>query len=229
MSVFEEQIELVRDDGVKVPAIRVSPDDDAAVRCNGAGVLVVAGEWGLGPEVHERVVMPVAEQGYFVVATDLLYGHRASSASEASVRAQGIDPAGAIDDIAAGLLALKELASGKLGVIGLDRAATIALEAATVLPQIDAIVHIGGEPPGPTVRMSRMRAAVLVTRTEQGAMTKAAYAELVERMRRSKAPLSGHDYPTSEGFFLRPRDGEERDQATIASDRIRDFLTFNLT
>jgi dienelactone hydrolase len=192
-------------------------------------VLVVAGEWGLGPDVHERVVMPLAEHGFFVVATDLMHGHRASSAAEASVRAEGIDPAGALDDISAGLLTLKELASGKIGVIGLDRAATIALEAATVLPQIDAVVHVGGAPPASTARMSRMRAAVLVTRTDQGAMTKAAYAELIERMKRSKAPLLGHDYPASEGFFLRPRDEEERHQATIASDRIRDFLTFNLT
>lgn len=229
MSVYEETVGLAREDGVTVPAIRFTPDGDAAERCNGAGVLVVAGEWGLQPEVRERIALPLAEFGYVVVATDLMHGHLATSAEQAQVRAEGIDAASAIEDIAAGLLNLKEMAGGKLGVIALDRAATVALEAATTLPQIDAVVALGGGLPGADVKLSRLRAAVLVTRTLSGAMTKTAYEVLIGRMKRSKAQLSGHDYASGERFVVAPASDDERHEATMALDRIRDFLTFNLT
>jgi len=229
MDLFEEQLELEREDGVTLPGLRVTPDFEAATSCKGAGVLVVGGEWGLSAEDHARFVTPLAEFGYFVVALDLVRGRRTEAGDEAQQRAAGLDHAIAIDDIQAGILCLKELARGKIGVIGLDVAGAIAIEAATMLPHIDAVVHAGGPPPRPQARLSRLRAAILIHRTVDGPLNEAAYLDVYARMRRSKADLLGYEYAARPDFFIRPRDEAEREEAVIAWDRTRDFLTTTLT
>ncbi|MBA3540675.1 MAG: dienelactone hydrolase family protein, partial [Deltaproteobacteria bacterium] len=126
--MLEAAIEIEREDGVRLPGVQIDPDAATAAQCNGAGVLVVAGEWGLTPEDHARFVRPLAEFGYYVIATDLVRGRRTGSSEDARARAAGLDHAIAIDDLAAGILSLRQLARGRLGVLGLDLAATIALE-----------------------------------------------------------------------------------------------------
>jgi dienelactone hydrolase len=229
VELFEERLELVREDGVTLPGTRLTPSFESAEGMNGAGVVVVAGEWGLEPADYERFAKPLARLGFFVVATDLVRGMRAESAAAAQQRAAGLDHAIAIDDIEAALLCVKELARGRLGVIGLDVAAQVAIEAATVLPHIDAVVHIGGPPPRETARLQRLRAAILVHKAAHGEMNDAAYMAMYERMRRSKADLLGHDYDASESFFVRPQGEDEEMQARIAFDRTRDFLVATLT
>lgn len=228
MDLFEEQLELEREDGATLPGLRVTPDFEPAERCNGAGVLVVGGEWGLSAEDHARFVRPLAERGYFVVSLDLVRGRHAAIDDDA-LRAAGIDHAAAIDDIEAGLLCLKELARGKLGVIGLDVAGAIAIEAASVLPHIDAVVHAGGPPPRAEARLARVRASILIHRTVAGPLDEAAYMAIYARLKRSKAPLLGYEYACGPDFFIRPRDEAEREEAVIAWDRTRDFLTTTLT
>ena len=223
IDLFEERLAMAREDGVEIPGIRITPEFETAQRMNGAGVVLVAGEWGLGDE-HERIAKPLARLGFFTVSMDLVRGVRATSGIDAAPRA-ALDHAIAIGDIEAGLLCVKELARGKLGVIGLDVAAQIAVEAATQLPHIDAVVHAGGPPPGGM--LSRVRAAILVHKG--GEMNEAAYLAMYERMKRSKAVLLGYDYDASESFFVRPQGADEESQARIAFDRIRDFLVQTLT
>ena len=230
MPIYDFKVELVREDGVKLPGVQLTPDPDTGTAANGAGVVIVAGEWGLDPEFLERIGKPLAAQGFFVTAIDLVGGHRAATAEQARTRAEGIDHASAILDLEAAILDVKALASGKIGVLGLDLGATIALEAATQLPQIDAVVHAGGPPPGSHAPLARLRAAVLILRAESSTLlTKADHDAIVKRAEPSKAPIMRAAYPAADGFFARPKTDDERSQATIAWDRTRDFLVASLT
>lgn len=226
MSLFTEKVELVREDGVRLPAIRYLPEVDQAATRHGAGVLVVAGERGLGADVLERFVRPLAEIGFIVIATDLVHGHRTESDDDAGERARSLDHAGAIDEIAAGLIRLRAAASGRLAVIGIDLAGAIAIEAATMLPHIDAVVQVGGPPPVPRARLNRVRSDVQIHRAaHDGPFSPDAIASLSDRLQPSGAQLIVHDYPVQEGFMLRPRDDGERHHASIAWERTREFLT----
>ena len=228
IDLLEQRVDLVREDGVTLPGVHITPAFETAEGMGGAGVVIVAGEWGLTEDILERVVRPLARLGFFVVATDLVRGMRTDDAAVARDRALALDHEIAIGDIQAALLTVKELARGKLSVLGVDIAAQIAVEAATVLPHIDAVVHAGGPPPG-AARMDRVRAAILVHTSRHGEMTEAAYLAMHERMQRSKAVLLHHDYDAAESFFVRPQGEDEEFQARVAFDRTRDFLVQTLT
>lgn len=222
-----ERSRLEQEDGEPLHTVRITPDFEPAMQCNGAGVVVVAGEWGLTAADEERFLRPLADFGYFVVGIDLVRGQKARTAEEAKARASSIDPEIAIHDIAAALLYLREMASGKLGVIGLDMGGAIAIEAATVLPQIDAVVHAGGPGPRKGTKLSRTRSSIVIHRGTRGgsSLTDEQCADMLERIRPAKAMLLAYKYETMpESFFVRPIDDEERGEAAIAWDRTRDFL-----
>lgn len=183
------------------------PDGAVAVPCHGAGVVVV----GSTPLVEERIVRPLAQLGYFVVAIDLTN-----------------DPSLAINDIASALLYLKELASGRLGVIGIGEAAGIAIEAATVLPQIDCVVAAGGGGPRKGTKLSRVRCSMLFLRgTRTSPLTDEVSRELRARIQPAMQTLMVRDYDASDGFFANPAE-DELDHATDAFDRVTSFLAQTL-
>jgi dienelactone hydrolase len=229
VELLEQRIEIVREDGVAIPGRHIVPGFETAERMHGAGVVVAAGEWGLTTADYDRFAVPLAQHGFFVVAIDLVRGTPAESAEAAAQRARALDHDIAIGDIEAALLNVKELARGKLGVIGLDVAAQVAIEAACVLPHIDAVVHVGGPLPRAEARLDRIRATILCHKTPGGDMNDAAYMAMHERMQRGKATLLGFDYDASESFFIRPQGEDEEFQARVAFDRTRDFLVQTLT
>lgn len=230
MSAYEEQTEIVREDGVTLPGIWIDPDGEAAHARKGAGVVVVGGERGLRQADRDRFVTPLGDLGYFVIAFDLVRGSPALTDDDAAARARGLDHGIAIDDLAAGILACKQLTSfGRIAVIGIGIAGAIAIEAATMLPHIDAVVHVDGPPPSRTAKLSRLRAAINVHRAESGTrFTAADFEDLERRAKASKAQLLCNTYPTHDGFFTDPRDEEAASQARIAWDRTRDFLGYAL-
>lgn len=206
--LFVERVELVRDDGVRLLAVRLTPDFDAAEGCHGAGLVVVADEELATDAVFARVVRPLADAGYFVVALPL-----------------SGDLDDTIVDLQAALLAVKELARGKLGVIGLGGAATVALAAAAVLPQLDAVVHAGGAVPPASARLGRARAAVLVHQATGGALLRDEdVAALTARLAPSKAPLLIRRHDAADGFFL-----DDTLEGRLAREQTRQFLDHQLT
>jgi dienelactone hydrolase len=214
---FEERKRLEQEDGEPLHVVRLSPDLDVAVRCKGAGVLVVAGEHGLTRDVEARVMKPLAELGFFVAGIDLVRDRR------------GLDHALAYGDISTALLYLKEMASGKLGVIGFDSAGGIVMEAACVLPQIDAVVHASGAGPRKGTKLARTRASMVIHRgAKTSPLTVEQCADMLDRIRPSRQTLLTYNYDATDGFVLRPADADEEDLATIALDRTRDFLTERL-
>jgi dienelactone hydrolase len=221
----EEQLELVRDDGVRVPARRYMPEIEASQTRDGGGVVVLAGERGLTDDVLSRLVEPIVKLGFFVLAFDVVGGHATNSDDDARERVSAIDHAGAIDELALALLKLREMAYGKLGVVGIDAGAAIAVEAAAVLPRIDVVIHAGGPAPAPGTKLVRMRAPLQIHRTDDGPFT-AGDVEMVQAaVAAANNELQIFDYPAHHGFLTRPRDSEEQHHATVAWERIRDFVT----
>ena len=96
MSLYEERKRLEQEDGEPLHTLRLMPDGEVATRCHGAGVLVVAGEWGVTKSVEDTLVRPLAEMGYFVVAIDLVRGEKPASDEEAAARRAAVDPEVAI-------------------------------------------------------------------------------------------------------------------------------------
>lgn len=229
MSIFEERKQLEQEDGEPLHTVRLTPDMEAADACAGAGVVVVAGEWGLTPDDEARFLRPLAELGLFVVGIDLVRGERAASADDAARRAAALDRELAMNDVAAAILYLKELATGRIGVVGLDAGGALAIEAATMLPQIDAVVAYPGPAPRKGTRLQRTRSSIVIHRSAASpALTEELCAELLERLRPSNQMLMTYAYDAGEGFGVRPADDAEREQAEIAFDRTRDFLSQQL-
>ncbi|HVV88705.1 MAG TPA: dienelactone hydrolase family protein [Kofleriaceae bacterium] len=206
--VFEETIEVAREDGVHLRARRFTPDWAEAEQGRGAGVVVIGDSASATDAMLDGVVRPLASAGYFVVALPLLdEGERA------------------IEDLEAGVLSVKELAGGRIGVLGLGAAGAVALAAAATLPQLDAVVVAGGPPPGAAVRLARLRASILLHRVAHGgAWTDDAVADLLARVKRSKAPVVVRTHDAADGFF-----GGDSSEARIAMDQTRDFLAASLT
>ena len=206
---FVEEVELEREDGLRVRARRLLPDLEVAERCHGAGLVVAADLASATDDAFARAVVPLAEAGYHVVAVTL-----------------SGDLADTVLDVAAAIRSLRELARGKVGVLGLGEAATVALAAATELPAIDAVVHAGGALPPGAVRLGRLRAAVMVHQAGRGArLGDDDVRALVERIAPSKAPLlvRRHD-DEADGFYL-----DDSTEARVARDQTRQFFDLQLT
>jgi dienelactone hydrolase len=210
--LFEEPIELARDDGVVIPAVRLVPDWEPAEQAHGAGVVVVAGG-ALGEDQLARVARPLARRGYFVIAFGL-----------------GGDLARGVDEVHAALLALRPLAGGRLGVVALAGAGGVALEAATTLPRIDAVVHLSGPLPRLGARLARVRAAIELHRATAGAAISdddvAAFQRAIEPAR---VGYVVRRHPVGDGFFDHPAGADQAHEAVVAWDQAVDFLAVQLT
>lgn len=229
MSLYEERKRLEQEDGEPLHTLRVMPDGEVAVRCRGAGVLVVAGEWGVTQDVEDKLVRPLAEMGYFVVAIDLIRGGKAADGAEATVRRGAIDPEIAINDLASALLYLKELAGGRLGVFALDAASGIAIEAATRLPQIDCVVTSGGAGPRKGVKLARTRSSIMVLRGETTSpMSGEVCLEMSKRIEPAMQRFLIQNFRCGDGFLTRPAGDDERDCAAEAFDHASSFLAQTL-
>lgn len=218
--LFEEAVELVREDGVRLRALRVLPDDDAAENCHGAGVVVTATTREASEAVLERIVRGLARAGYVVVAVALAAADDAGAAD-----GHGGAFADPIDDLQAAIASVREMARGRTGVLALGATGPIALAAAALLPQLDAVVHAGGGPPAPAARLGRVRAAVLLHQAAAGtALTDADVAALTARLQRARAPLTIRRHDAADGFFT----GDSA-EAEVAFDQTRDFFALSLT
>ncbi len=160
----------------------------------------------LGPGVRERFEADLQQFGYATHAPP----HAAT-----------------IDDVGEAILELKRQAFGGIGAIAVGPAATLLLEAATVLPQLDGIVLFDVRVPAARPHYARMRAQILIHRAEQGsAMTADEVERLHEEARPGRVQIFDWSYPTAnERFAIDPGTDADAIEAEIAWDRTRDFLT----
>ena len=141
-----------------------------------------------------------------------------------------LDAAVSTDTIATALQGLRGLVAEGIGAIAVGASATALLEAATVLPQLDAIALFSAKLPIGRVHYARMRVQIQMHRAEHGKMSS---ARDVEQLRRDaalgKVSILDWDYPTTnDRFIVEPRGPHDEAHAVIAIDRVRDFLTVAL-
>lgn len=136
-----------------------------------------------------------------------------------------VDHAASVDDIAEAILDVKQMSAGGVGAIGVGPLATLLLEAATVLPQLDGIVLFGGKLPAARPHYARMRAQVQI-HTVEGAFTTDDIDRLREESSRGQVLIFDWVYETTnERFAVAPKNEQEASDAEIAWDRVRDFFT----
>jgi len=121
-------------------------------------------------------------------------------------------PVGSIDDIAAELLEMRQLTPGAIAALAIGAPTALLLEAATMLPQLDALVLIEPQFPAATrPHYTRMRAQIQLHRTGG---SNPDVAHLRDEAARAQIQIfDWDDYATG---------SDTRDD--IAWDRIRDFL-----
>ena len=138
---------------------------------------------------------------------------------------KAVETVASTDDIAEAILDVKQMAYGGIGAIAIGPLATLLLEAATVLPQLDAIVLIGGKLPAARPHYARMRAQVQI-HTVEGSFTAEDIDRLREESSRGQVQVFDWTYETAnERFFVAPANEQEASDAETAWDRVRDFLT----
>jgi dienelactone hydrolase len=163
------------------------------------GVLV------LGSGLADRFAIRLEDLGYVVHAVEVVTS---------------------IDDIAAAILELKQRTPGGIGALAIGPAATLLLEAATVLPQLDAIVLFDVRLPAARPHYARMRVQVQLHRAEHGdAMTAADAERLQDEASPGHVQIFDWAYETgNDRFAVEPRGDDEASDAEIAWDRSRDLL-----
>jgi dienelactone hydrolase len=131
-----------------------------------------------------------------------------------------------IDDIAAAILELKQRTPGGIGALAIGPAAALLLEAATVLPQLDAIALFDARLPAARPHYARMRVQVQIHRAEHGdAMTAADVERLQDEASPGHVQIFDWAYATAnDRFVVDPRGDDEVTDAEIAWDRTRDLL-----
>jgi hypothetical protein len=161
----------------------------------------------LGPKLRDRFDSELVELGYVVHA---------------------VETVASIDDIAAAILDLKAMTpAGAIGAIAIGPAATLLLEAATVLPQLDGIALFDVRMPASRPHYARMRVQVQIHRAHQGtAMTSEDVRQILDEAAPGFVQVFEWTYTTAnDRFVTEPRDETDAQQSAIAWDYTRDFLT----
>lgn len=145
---------------------------------------------GLGPNAKE-MARRLAKGGYLALAIDFLSRSggtdNAGDLAAISTLLNRLPPDRAAGDVVAAARYLEGLDfvdKGALGLFGLDYGATVAWVAASELPQVRAVVVVGGEPPS-AARLARIKAPVLGLYAEYDRRQVAAVPQLEEAARRA--------------------------------------------
>lgn len=130
-------------DGHYLPAFWSHPDVGGTF----PGLVMLHEQWGLTAHVRAQA-RRFAEQGYYVIAPDLFNRQTASTEAEAAALVDELGEAG-LARVAAALhaLATHNRCNGKIGVIGWDFGASLALETAVLRDDLRAVVCFYGLPP----------------------------------------------------------------------------------
>ena len=225
-----EAVEFKGFDGVAVPGVYAKPDPfgDPPFRSY-AAVVLIPDEWGATESVV-ALAESLAETGYRTVVVDLYRGKTATNAADAAKLLAGLVHDRAIADIEAAVaFAVSQPSSGKIALYGVGTGGTLALEVATRLPKVSAVVTVEGGAPPDTVDLSRIAAQVL----QQYPAKESGASERVEAIGRRIAPSRSIQLNTgiasTAGFRLRAAGDQQELAATVAWDEARDFLNNALT
>jgi carboxymethylenebutenolidase len=149
-------IEFKRPDGQTAPGYLVEPSKPEGA----PGVVMLEEWWGVNEEI-KQTAQRLAAEGFRVLVPDLFRGRVAATGDEANHLMQGLDFGDAATQDARGAAQFLKKGGGKVGVIGYCMGGALALLAAMLDPEFDAVVLYYGLPPPEAGDPSKLRIPVM--------------------------------------------------------------------
>lgn len=193
----------------------------------GPGVLVLHSWWGLTTGVKEYCNR-LADEGFVVVAPDLLGGRRPETSAEAEIELAESDPNTTADLVLSSAFALRSATddpSGPVAVVGFSMGASWALWAATRQPDSfhKVVAYYGSQ----NIDFSDLRAAVLGHFAEQDVLVHPDEVVLLEAelFEQGREPEMWHYEGVGHWFAERGADAYDEAAAELAWQRTVAFLS----
>ena len=189
------------------------------------GLVVLQEWWGLNDHMKD-VTQRFADQGYVAVAPDLFHGALATSMEEAGKLMASLDKEQAVNDIRGAMAHLRDVTTGRIGVVGFCMGGMLTILTATRSADVTAAVSFYGRNPDPITDLGNVTAPLLAFYGEedQGVKVEQAHALKAEMERRGKW-VETHVYPgAGHAFFNDAR--PEAYNAAAATDSWSRTLAF---
>ncbi len=201
----------------------VAPDGEGR-----APALVLVQEWwGLNGQIR-HVAAKLAAQGFLVAIPDLYHGRWTTDPAEAQKLMEGLDWARAMEEIAGAAAFLKghSRSNHHVGVVGFCLGGALTFAAASVLPDIGAVVPYYGLASSDKVDYSKIKAPVLAHFAAHDDWARADRArELMETMHSRGQSMELHVYEAGHAFANEARkDVFVPEAAELAFQRTIAFL-----
>ncbi len=125
-------------------------------------VVLIQEWWGLNGQIR-HVAARLAREGFLVAIPDLYHGRWTIDAAEAQKLMEGLDWPRALEEIggAAAFLAKHPRSNGHVGVVGFCLGGALSFAAATVLPELRAVVPYYGLAPSDKFDYGNVKAPIL--------------------------------------------------------------------
>ena len=111
-----------------------------------AGVVLIHEYWGVNEQI-QKVAERWRGEGFLVAVPDLYHGVVAKTAQEAQAQMSKLDWPKAVQEIAAAADSLRAQGADKIAVTGYCMGGALAFAAATMIPNLAAVVPFYGVPP----------------------------------------------------------------------------------
>jgi carboxymethylenebutenolidase len=190
-------------------------------------VVLIQEWWGLNGQIR-YVATKLAREGFLVAIPDLYHGRWTTDAGEAQKLMEGLDWPRALGEIggAAAFLAAHPRSNGHVGVMGFCLGGALAFGAATLVPELEAVVPYYGLAPGDKFDYSKVKAPIQAHFGSKDEWARADGARAVmEQMHSRGQSMELHVYEAGHAFSHEARkDVYVPEAATLAWSRTIEFL-----
>ena len=197
------------------------------------GVIVIQEWWGLVDHIKD-VTDRFAKAGFNAFAPDLYHGQAAAEPDTAKKLGMELQLDSASKEISKAAKYLKEIGSGKVGIIGFCMGGTLSIWGATLTPEITASVafYPGTSWERHNPQWINIKGKKVVIHCSEGDGTSAApgIQEAIININKNGGDVTTFDYPgTQHAFFNNDRPQVyNKDAAKLAWQRTLEFFTQNL-
>jgi len=222
-----EPIKIPTKSGVDAAGELVAPDGEGK-----APALVLVQEWwGLNGQIRD-VAARLAKEGFLVVLPDLYHGRWTIDATEAAKIMGELDWGRALEELAgaAALGVSHPRSNGHVGIIGFCLGGALSFAAATLVPELEAVVPYYGLAPTDKFDYSKVKAPIMAHFASQDEWAKADAARAVmEQMHARGQKMELHVYEAGHAFSHEARrDVYVPEAAALAWKRSMEFLHAHL-